>query len=635
MKPKLIFCILIALACTVVLASLLSVGLFSNLNYGLTDNLYGGKNALDDVVILAIDDKSLQEIGRWPWDRTVFIETLPLLNQSKVIGIDVAFFEATEDDEALGEALRAVNAIIPIEFLTFKQVDEKIIGDEMLVPVDELHGIETGYINVMTDKDGITRAANFDVGGSHDQFAYAVYKEFLSGELISKPSRFLINFVGVPGSFTRYSFSDITSGKIKPATLKNKLILIGATSPDLHDDYFVPTSKGKAMPGVEVHANTIQTLIMKDYLKHQANISVVVMMFIISIVISIVFFKFKILGGSLLSIALFIGYPFFAIIRFNHGMIMNLVYIPLIILLTFGAETIYLYVTERKAKTQIKGAFSKYVSKHVVDELLKNPDLLQLGGAKKEITVFFSDIRGFTSISEKLDPEQLVKLLNEYLTAMTNIVMEHEGVVDKYIGDAIMAFWGAPLPQEDHAIRACQTSLDMITELEKLRKKWIKEGYPELHIGIGLNTGHAVIGNMGSYERFDYTAMGDNINLGSRLEGLTKQYGVQIIISESTQKAVKEEFATRLLDLVAVKGKKQPIKIYELIGKELTKKQKEIKKHYEQGMVYYLNREWTKASNAFKQANDFASKMFIKRCESFKKSPPGRDWKGVWVMKTK
>jgi len=208
----------------------------------------------------------------------------------------------------------------------------------------------------------------------------------------------------------------------------------------------------------------------------------------------------------------------------------------------------------------------------VIDNLIKNPDKINLGGEKRNITIFFSDIRGFTSISEKLEPEELVRLLNEYLTEMTSIIIKDEGLVDKYMGDAIMAFWGAPLDQPDHAEIACSSSLEMMDKLRALQKKWKKEGIPSFDIGIGLNSGDAIVGNMGSSTRFDYTAMGDNVNIASRLVGLNKTYDTNIIISENTYKIIKDKFKTRKLDTVKVKGKKKPIIIYELLSRKDSKK---------------------------------------------------------------
>ncbi|MBD3303993.1 CHASE2 domain-containing protein [Candidatus Woesearchaeota archaeon] len=633
---KLKNCIYIAVICSLVLSLLLYAGFFSNIQLKLSDNLYGGKQALDGIVIVAIDDKSLQEIGRWPWNRTVFAETIKNLDSAKTIGMDIAFFETStpEQDKILGSAL-SKKVIIPVEFTSFAKENNRVIGKRMLTPVPELNTAKTGYVNIITDKDGVTRAVNMDISDEHENFAYETYKHYWGKELKEKPSRFLVNFAGEPGSFRYYSLTDVYNERIDLSEFEDKLVLIGATSPDMHDDYFVPTSKGKAMPGVEIHANTIQTMINKDFLQEQSKWSVVLLMLIASLLTALLIYKLRIRITTAIVPVLIVAYLFLAIHAFEYGIIMNLIYIPLAILATYTGEVIYSYHAEKKEREKTLGAFSKYVSPAVVDELMKDPSKLKLGGARKEITVFFSDIRGFTTISEKLSPEKLVHILNEYLTAMTDIVMKHKGVVDKYIGDAIMAFWGAPMKQPNHAEMACSTSVDMIKKLGELKKKWASEKFPEINIGIGLNTGHAVIGNMGSYERFDYTAMGDTINLGSRLEGLTKAYGVNIIASESTKKAVKGKFVFRKLDLVRVKGKNKPITIYELVCRANEEYDADKITAYEEGLKFYLDKKWDKAIKEFEKANDFAAKEFIKRCKEFKKNPPPKDWDGVWVMRSK
>ena len=295
----------------------------------------------------------------------------------------------------------------------------------------------------------------------------------------------------------------------------------------------------------------------------------------------------------------------------------------------------------RTLKKKIKGAFQYYLTPSVVNEILKNPDMLKLGGEKKELTVMFSDIRGFTSISEKLDPESLVRLLNEYLTAMTDIIFEFEGLLDKYIGDAIMAVFGAPLYQPDHPKRGCATALKMIEKLNELKKKWKNEGFPEINIGIGINTGPMVVGNMGSQKRFDYTVMGDSVNLGSRLEGINKQYGTNIIISEFTKYYVQDEFLLRELDMVRVKGKEKPVKIYELIdwkGKE--NGWNEIISLFNTGLTAYRNMDWKTASDCFGnilkiKSDDGPSLVYLERCKILRDTPPPEGWDGVFTMKTK
>jgi adenylate cyclase len=294
-----------------------------------------------------------------------------------------------------------------------------------------------------------------------------------------------------------------------------------------------------------------------------------------------------------------------------------------------------------RSRKWITSVFGKYVSPLVIDNLIKNPDSINLGGEKRNITIFFSDIRGFTSISEKLSPEDLVHLLNEYLSEMTNIITGKEGLVDKFMGDAIMAFWGAPLEQPNHAEMACLSSLEMMEKLRQLQRKWKNEGIPSFDIGIGLNSGDAIVGNMGSFNRFDYTAMGDNVNLASRLEGLNKLYGTNIIISEKTYNIVKDKFEARRLDLVRVKGKKKPILIYELLSikGKLGKKQRDFVKLYEGGLDFYFKKKWKDAISTFQAAlkisNEAACKVFIDRCKSFQKNMPPKDWDGVWEIKIK
>ena len=639
MKLKLKYCIIIAVIISIFLASMQFAGVFNNIQLKLADNLYGGKNVLDTIIIVAIDDNSLQEIGRWPWNRDVFAKAINQMNQAKVIAIDVAFFETSnpEQDKQLGEAILNANVILPVEYITFAKQEDRVIGQRLLLPIKELENAKKGYINVVTDSDGVTRAVNTDISEEYDNFAYEAYKEYWKKDIDAKKSRFLVNFAGPPGSFKTYSITDVVNKRIESSEFENKLVLIGATSPDLHDDYFVPTSKGKAMPGVEIHANTIQTMINKDFLQEESRVLSAIILLIAALSAAFIVAKFGIKGITLVSPLIILGYILLSIYLFDKGIIMNLVYLPLTIGGVYVAETIYAYRATKHEKQQIKEAFTKYVSAEVVSQVMKTPDKLQLGGAKKEVTIFFSDIRGFTTLSEGLTPEKLVHLLNEYLSAMTDIIMKHSGVVDKYIGDAIMAFWGAILEQKNHAELACETSLEMQEKLAELNKKWALEKWPVIKIGIGLNTGDAIIGNMGSYKRFDYTAIGDNINLGSRLEGLTKQYKVGILASEMTRKKAGEGFVFRKIDLVQVKGRTKPIWIYELVCRknEITNSIQERIHTYEQGIELYLEKKWDKAIKEFEKINDASSQEFITRCTAFKKNPPSSTWDGVWVMKSK
>jgi adenylate cyclase len=644
----------IALAMAAIISILFYIGFYSNLDISVSDNLYGGKTPLNNIVIVTIDDDSIQEIGRWPWDRTVFAELLPWLNQSKTIGIDVAFFEHSnlESDAELADAVKlAGNVVMPVEYTEYKADDDQIIGTKMLKTIPEVaeDAKALGYINVVTDFDGRTRALNPNVIGDYKSFTYEIYKSSWKVDIEKTMEdfqyRMLINYVGQPGSFKRYKTIDVLNGKYDPAEFKGKIVLIGSTSPDLHDDMIVPGAP-KAMPGVEVHANIIQTMITQKFLAKQPKWSVVIALAIAALGAAFAFYFLPVWLSTLIVVLAMFAYFFLAIVMFNFGYILTIIYVPITMITSYLVTTLYYYMAEKQQRKKVLGAFEKYVSKDVINHILENPDRLKLGGERRQITVFFSDIRGFTTISEKLSPEELVKLLNEYLTAMTNIVLKNNGVVDKYMGDAIMAFWGAPLDQPRHAEMACNTALEMETKLKEMQKKWAKDGVSNIEIGIGLNSGQAVVGNMGSENRFDYTAMGDTVNLGSRLEGLNKNYGTRIIISETTKNLLDTKtFMFRKLDLVAVKGKNKPIMIYELSAKKEDEESwfKPLLDKFEEGIEHYFKQEWDPAIKCFKQAlkirkdgkEDGPSKTFIERCEYFKEHPPGKEWDGVCVMKTK
>ncbi len=322
--------------------------------------------------------------------------------------------------------------------------------------------------------------------------------------------------------------------------------------------------------------------------------------------------------------------------QFLQSFIQILTFVPL------GIFLLYSYYEgkrrkEEEAKKQIKGAFQQYVAPEIIEEILKDPNKLKLGGEKKELTIFFSDIRGFTTISEKLKPEELVQFLNEYLSRMSDIIMNNKGVIDKYIGDAIMAFWGAPIEEKEHARLACESCIEMKEKLKELNRELASKNLPQINIGMGVNTGEAVVGNLGSKEKFDYTVIGDNVNLASRLEGLNKMYGTSIIINESTYEKVKDLFLTREIDLARVKGKVKPVKIYELLDrkKSLKPSERDFLSKFDSGVQLYRKGKFAEAERLFKQAeslnkSDSVSKIYIERCAELKKSKISSNWDGVF-----
>jgi len=628
---------LICIGVGAAISILFSAGLFSNIDLALSDNLYGGKNALDNIVIVSIDDASIQSVGRWPWDRSVIASLIDNLNGSKIIAVDIGFFEESRpgQDQALAESIRrSGNVILAIEQM---QPDNKF-----LEPIGILKNasLDLGYINVATDRDGVTRSINPYLSIHYDPISAVIYRHIWGAPKKYVTDRFLIDFIGPAQSFRYISAQDVLNQKIKPEELQGKFVFIGATAPDLHDDFLVPTSKHIRMPGVEIHAHALQSLINNADLRKVPSwiISFIIVAF--AVAVGFIARKTSYTISITLSAAIILLYLFAVIKAYDSGFIMNIIYPPLTAVIAYMTSIGYSYLVETREKKKVLAAFGKYVSPVLVKEIMDHPEKLKLGGEKREITVLFSDVRGFTSISEKLSPEELVALLNDFLSEMTDIILDNRGLVDKYMGDAIMALWNAPLDDSAHAKNACTASLKMVKRLKEFQKNWKRTDIPALNIGIGLNTGPAVVGNMGSRDRFDYTAMGDTVNLGSRLEGLTKQYSINTIVSQSTYELVKDEFLCKKLDKVAVKGKKEGIVIYELICRhdEASDAQKEQVLMFEEALTLYFEKNFRHALLKFRsleEGGEPSAKEFVHRCGVFITEPPLPDWDGVWVMKTK
>ncbi len=455
----------------------------------------------------------------------------------------------------------------------------------------------------------------------------------------------LVNYYNNPEDyFPAYSVADIIDGTVPPEKYKGKVMLFGMTAIGLYDLRATPFKA--TTPGVYIHAAAVQNIIDGKYLQRWFGLALieVVAYLLLGLTMGILLPRIPVWAGTLATIGMAIALYFFDIgFVFPRGVWMLNVLPTLQMAVTFIGVSVYGFFTEGREKRQIRKAFQFYLTKSVVDEVLKDPSKLKLGGEKRNATILFSDVRGFTTISERLSPEALVTLLNSYLTPMTDIVYKYDGTLDKYIGDAIMAIFGAPVTYTDHAKRACFVCVEMLEKLKELQVGWRADGVPELDIGIGLNTGMVSAGNMGSSQRFDYTVMGDNVNLASRLEGINKQYGTNIIISESTYEAAKEDVHVREMDLVRVKGKKEPVKIFELIGKgkEPPPETAQLITTFHQGIACYRGQKWDDAIALFEtvktklKPEDYASEMYIERCLEMKKESPGDGWDGVYTMTTK
>ena len=598
---------------------LVFVGALSHIRHGIEDNLEGGKKPLDNIVIIKIDDDSINKIGRWPWNREVFAELLNKTNDAKAIGIDVSFFESSINDGNLNATLKEMNNVI---------LAAEINGDKLYKPIFEA---EFGYVNLKTDDDGITRKVETSISNEYKPFAFKIYEKSRNKEVSANLGRYKINFVGNPGSFNSISLFDVLQNNLN---FENKIVLVGATAPDLHDNYFVPTSEGIPMPGVEIHANILQNLILDDFVKEQNRAITAFLILVLGFLCTFVVSRMKIYYVIPIVVAFIIVNTLIGIYVFSKfNYLIDLFFVPLAAIIFTGAGVGLNYLEEKKQNTYITNAFGKYVSKDLLNEIISKRHELKLGGTKRNVTIFFSDIRGFTSISEKLSPEELVSFVNEYLTDMTKIIMKYSGTVDKFIGDAIMAFWNAPLDEKDHAELACKSAVEQYKKLEELKKKFANRNLPHIEIGCGINTGDAIIGNVGSEDRFDYTALGDNVNLASRLESLTKLYGVDIIISESTYGIVKDKFKCRKLDNVKVKGKKIPITIYELC----VDYDENFVGQFEKALELYFDSKFSLAKKEFEKTlkmktEDESCKLFIDRCAEYIKSPPEKDWGGAFEM---
>ncbi|HUJ26227.1 MAG TPA: adenylate/guanylate cyclase domain-containing protein [Myxococcales bacterium] len=457
-----------------------------------------------------------------------------------------------------------------------------------------------------------------------------------------------INYIGRDRTFDNYSIADIMNGK-HDADLKDKIVLVGATAQGTFDQRVTPLNKISA--GIETHANAVENILSKQFLKRGLAIDLgeVAFALLLAILFAALFARVKVQYSlpvlavataavwTASTLAFWAGYEVFAAL-------------PLLELASmFVLVTVYRYATEEKDKRQLRKAFQLYLNPEVMEEMLEDPQALQLGGKELDMTVMFSDIRGFTTLSEKLSPQGLVHLLNEYLSPMTDIVFEKRGTLDKYIGDAVMAFYGAPVQTELHAANGCDAALQMMATLARLREKWHIEDpdIPDIDIGIGLNSGTMVVGNMGSQQRFNYTVMGDNVNLASRLEGQNKSYGTHILISEQTlhaaRKGLKDDsaYCVREIDLITVKGKSEPVRLFELRSRGPARADElPLLGGFAEALALYREQKFAEARLMFESLlarfpHDGPSAKFIERCDEMMNAPPGENWNGVYKMEHK
>ena len=452
----------------------------------------------------------------------------------------------------------------------------------------------------------------------------------------------LVPFRGGQGSFNYVSATDVINGRVNKEILKDAIVLVGTTAPGLFDLRAVPVENQYA--GVEIHANLLAG-ILDGTIKHKPAYTQgaeFLLLLMVGLGLSVFLPLLSAIWASVTTIAVMI---FVSLLNYSlwqsTNMVMPLASSILMILIIFITNMSYGFFVERRGKRQIANMFGQYVPPQLVDEMSDNPALVSFEAENRELTVLFSDVRGFTTLSESLSPGDLSLLMNEYLTAMTRIIHENRGTIDKYMGDAVMAFWGAPIHDEDHALHAMQTGIAMLERLNAIQDDFKERGWPEIKIGVGLNSGMMSVGDMGSKFRRAYTVLGDAVNLGSRLEGLTKNYGVEIIAGEATRDLLKD-YTYRELDLVRVKGKEEPVAIFEPLAPSIEVSSEELGELglHEDTLALYRAQEWDRAETQFTELKMLSPErllyqIYLERIAEYRKTPPGITWDGVFTHITK
>ncbi len=727
-------------------------------DYALT-GLRGPRTPSGRVVIVGIDEKSVQEEGLWPWSRAKLARVIDELAKGGVAaaGFDVIWSErddlgrrlarmaalargASGDSEAarqlrevwraaggdetrapvdvdpteqLADSIeRARNVTVGFMYLGRSEVvgdqepriaklhffetapvhverDRRLVpaGDGALVPwrwpgvvppVDEVLAVADsgGSFTVLPDRDGVIRRYTTVAGAGHANFAalgvallarvagkdgvpapiVPVGTEGAPGKLqqvrigdafvldVDDVGQVPLNYYGSYRAFPSWSATDVLHGRIPPEEMKGKIVILGTTAAGTWDQRVTPFDD--IAPGVITHATFVENVLRGELLERSGWVLLLEVVLMLSMAVGLAFVFARVSSfAALPALVLSAGaWGAIAVVALRSWNLVLALGVPLAQMLTmFLAATSYRFFSEEREKRRARETFSRFLAPKIVEDVLAAGGAVRLGGEKRVLTVVFSDIRGFTSISEKLDPHVLLELLNEYLTPMTDIIVQdHQGTLDKYIGDAIMAFWGAPQEQPDHALRACRAALAMIERLQALRARWRERGLPDIDVGVGINTGPMSVGFVGSQDRFyNYTVLGDAVNLASRLEGANKEYGTHVILGESTYADVKGAVVVRELDLVRVKGKREPVHIYELLA--LAPAPPELAAFVERfrwGLSAYTAQRWDEAIARFREADalrggDPTSRKYVERCEAMQREPPGPEWDGVFEMKTK
>ena len=663
-----------------------------------------------DVVIVAIDEKSVSDLGRWPWARSRTAQLIAELSRlgAASIALDIVFAEPEdpENDATLVEAIRESGKVVLGYFADFAASSERqpaaaLSGYNLIRPgfgksrgelrlplaprvVGNIPEIATaarraGYFNMFPDDDGIFRRVPLGIryspeGGpqqilsslsieglrrtqrnallaiSFDQ--NGVVAVTLGGKPIpvDEEGSLWVNYAGPARTFPHYSAADVLARRVNPENFRDRIILVGTTATGAYDIRATPFDP--ICPGVEIHANVIEDVLTGRWVVFppwllEADLVVLVA---VGIVLGVGLMIFKGIGGAVWSALVLGGYLWGSQAIFvRYGVPLSVLYPSLAILSGYSYVGMLHYMSEVREKRRIRNAFNLYLEPSVARMVSEDPSRLRLHGDKQELTVLFADLRDFTTTSEAAEPEALVEFMNEYLGTMSDQVFAHAGLVDKYIGDAIMALWGAPLANPRHAANACEAALDMVAGLEGLEGAWRRLAgngsaalnLPRLGMGAGINTGPMVVGNIGSSRRFNYTVMGDNVNLASRLESMNKVYGTRILIGENTRAQIGDEFLLREIDSVRVKGKRLPVRVYELLSRSgASQALLPLTTAFAEALAAYKAKDWPSALRLFgefveRYPHDRPGQLYVERCRRLIATPPGEAWDGVYSAETR
>lgn len=618
---KIIKYILISIILFVIFRILFVTNFWQNLEHKANDIFFiirGEQEISDDIVIVEIGDDTFNTLNeRWPFPREYhakLIENLEKAGVSQII-FDIEFTERTniDADSKLAATIAKYDNIILSGKLIRTEYNNSV-REQLLAPIPLLTqtGTKWGTVNISVDPDGFVRRYElFQKRTKEIKLSIGIiamahhYKlDLLSEDIQNYPKFFkigsnyipkvtaksaLINFYGPAGTFSTYDFADVIDDSTFTTNFekeletdldqyyqlaekfKDKIVLIGLTSVEFHDTHHTPffSEDNQLMPGVEIHANFIETVLRNDYLKEYPILTYLLFFFILTLLLFIFNSLIRPTISVFINIALIICYIWLSYYLFSTKLVLfPTLEIPILIIIVYIIGLVLHYIQTVKERKFIKHAFGQYIAPELVEELIKDPKKLEYGGIQKELTMLYSDIVSFTPYAESHTPKETVDILREYLTEMVNIITKNKGTLDKFVGDEIVAIFGAPVDLEDHAFCACKAAMEMRQRLNELHEKWEAERRDPFEIGIGINTGVVTVGNLGSEQIFDYTAIGDNMNAGARIQSLTRDYETEnnIIISDSTYSQVKDKVEAKYIDDATVKGKKIIIKIHELIS---------------------------------------------------------------------